>query len=480
MNVARRWGTMLPMDGEPRATLLIADDEVGHLDSLRLVFERKGFGVRTATSGELALEVVRNEPIDVILTDLMMPGMSGQDLLKAARTIRPEIDVIVMTAFGTVEAAVEAMREGAYDFIQKPFKSALVLRVVERCLERQSLRAENLMLRRTLAEIEPASVRGRPIIGRSPAMVELMETVQQAAPATATVMLYGESGTGKELIARAIHELSPRLAGPLVAVNCAALPESILESELFGHEKGAFTGATEKKPGRIARAHGGTLFLDEISETSLSVQAKLLRVLQEGEFDRVGSDEPVQVDFRLVVATNSDLAALVREGRFREDLFYRLNVIAINLPPLRERPEDIPLLVDHFVRLYAQKNDKPIRSVTDDAMRLLRNYAWPGNVREMENIMERAVVLTRGEVIDTKDLPQPLRDTDSAAPKAIRRDGRNVVIPVGTKLEEAERVLIEETLKETNGDKSLAAQLLGIAARTIYRRLEAQKLKEDG
>ena len=457
-------------------TIMVVDDELEHVESLRRLFERDGAQVRTAVSGELALEAVRAESVDLILADLMMPGMTGQDLMKAARALRPDIDVIVMTAYATIENAVEAMREGAYDFIQKPFKSALILRVVERALERRALRAENVMLRKELAEANPDKVRGRTIIGRSPAMLATMETVLQAAPSTATVLLHGESGTGKELLARAIHEHSPRVGQPFVVVNCAALPETILESELFGYEKGAFTGATQQKEGRIQRAHGGTLFLDEVAELSLSVQAKLLRVLQENEIERLGGSETIQVDFRLVSATNRDLEAMVQEGTFREDLFYRLNVIGIRLPPLRDRPEDIPLIADHFVRHYARKNGKTVTGVTDAARTFMGNYGWPGNVRELENVVERAVVLTRNEIIGPDDLPAPIQQAQ-AKPGDIKREGRKVLIPIGTKLEEVEWVMIRETLVETKGDKSLAAQLLGIAARTIYRKLEADRKK---
>jgi two-component system response regulator HydG len=461
------------------AVLLIVDDEHEHLLSLKRLFEREGTEVHTAPSGELALDVVRQNPVQVILTDLMMPGISGQDLLKGARAIRPEIDVIVMTAYATIENAVEAMREGAYDFIQKPFKSALVLRVVERALERQALRAENVMLRRELAEGSPTNVRGRPIIGRSPAMLATMETVQQAAPSTATVLLMGESGTGKELLARAIHEQSPRISGPFIAVNCAALPESILESELFGYEKGAFTGATQRKEGRIERAHLGTLFLDEVGEMSPSVQAKLLRVLQEGELERLGGTSTINVDFRLVAATNRDLEASIREGTFREDLYYRLNVIGIHLPPLRDRPEDIPLLADFFSRRFAEKNKKAVHGFTEEAREAIMRYRWPGNVRELENVIERAIVLTKGSTIDLKDLPAPVQSGGAGVREGIRREGAKIVIPVGTKLDDVERVLIKETLKETHGDKSLAAQLLGIAARTIYRKLEAERAETE-
>jgi len=467
-------------DAPPRASrgsILIVDDEVEHGHSLRRIFERESLTVYTAVSGELALEVVRQHPIELILTDLMLPGMSGQDLLKAARAIRPNVDVVVMTAYGTVEVAVSAMREGAYDFIQKPFKSALVIRTVERALERQALRAENVMLKRELAEI--GRTRARPIVGGSPAMVDMMEMVQQAAPSTATVLIRGESGTGKELIARAVHELSLRATGPLVVVNCAALPESILESELFGYEKGAFTGANARKEGRIERADGGTLFLDEIGEMTPSSQAKLLRVLQEGEIDRVGGTQPVKVDFRLVAATNRDLAKMIEDGKFREDLYYRLAVISIVLPPLRERPEDILLIGDHFARQFAGKNKKEIAGFSEEARDALRGYRWPGNVRELENVVERAVVLARGPVIGLGDLPKPIQSSMAAA-DPVHRDGARVSIPLGMKLEDVERILIHETLRHTHGDKSLAAQLLGIAPRTIYRRLEAERTDSAG
>ena len=304
--------------------VLVVDDEPEHLASLRRIFEKDGLAVKTAASGELALEVLRTEPVTLILSDLMMPGMSGIELLKAARTLRPGADFLVMTAYATIELAVEAMREGAYDFVQKPFKAALIRRVIARALERQRLAAENRMLRQELAAVR--SGKDRAIIGRSPAMQDTLEMVRQAAPSTATVFVHGESGTGKELIARALHDESLRAEGPFVVVNCAALPESILEAELFGYERGAFTGATDTKEGRIERAEGGTLFLDEVGELSLAVQAKLLRVLQEGELERLGSTETRQVDFRLVSATNRDLEEMVRHRTFREDLFYRLKI----------------------------------------------------------------------------------------------------------------------------------------------------------
>lgn len=459
------------------ARILIVDDETEHLRSLQRLFEREGASVVTAPSGELALDRLREAPSDVILTDLMMPGISGQALIVGARAIRPNIDVVVMTAYATIENAVEAMRAGAYDFVQKPFKTSVVLRAIERVLERQSLARENIQLRRELRAKDPGNVRGRPIIGRAPAMTATLELVQQAAPSMATVLLMGESGTGKELMARAIHEQSPRFERPFVAVNCAALPESILESELFGHEKGAFTGASQQRAGRVERADGGTLFLDEVAEISPAAQAKLLRVLQEGEFERVGGTDSIQANFRLVAATNRDLEAMVREGRFREDLYYRINVIAITLPALRERREDIPLLASHFLRLYSFRNEKSVEGVAEDALNALLAYDWPGNVRELENVIERAVVLCRSDVVDLESLPPAVRTPPSIEP--IARSGQNLIIPIGTRLDDVEMRLIEETLKETRGDKTMAAQLLGIAARTIYRRLKRQQSQSE-
>jgi two-component system response regulator HydG len=458
----------------PEAGILVVDDEPAHVTSLGKLFEREGARVWSATTGKRGLDLLRESPVQVALVDLMMPGMDGRAFLRAAQLARPEVDVVVMTAYGTVENAVESMRDGAYDFVQKPFKSAVILRVVERALEHQRLRTENTILRRELAEAVPDAVRGRPIVGRSPAMTATMETVRQAAASSATVLLTGESGTGKELMARALHEHSPRVGGPFVVVNCAALPESILESELFGYERGAFTGANERKDGRIVRAHGGTLFLDEVGELSSAVQAKLLRVLQEGEVEPLGSTDTVQVDFRLIAATNRDLEQAVKEGRFREDLYYRLAVIGIELPPLRDRPEDIALLAEHFLERYAAKNQRSVRTMTPEVRQALARYRWPGNVRELENVVERAVVLNRSGTLGLDDLPPPLRSAEQAGP-GIRREGSQLVIPVGTRLDEVERALILETLKETGGDKSLAAQLLGIAARTVYRKLEAAR-----
>jgi two-component system response regulator HydG len=442
-------------------TLLVVDDEPSNLESLERIFAREGLGVVTAPDGKEGLELLRKRRIDVLLTDLMMPGVSGVDLLKATRQISPETEVVLMTAYGTVETAVEAMREGAYDFITKPLKRAHVVRVVEKALEKQSLLVENRALK-----VQLEATKRKPIVGQSLTIRRTMEVVQQAAPSAATVLLLGESGTGKELLARQIHELSPRAGRPFVPVNCAAIPEGILEGELFGYEKGAFTGAVTRRDGRFAHADGGTLFLDEIGEIPQSVQVKLLRVLQEGEIERLGG-KAQKIDIRLVAATNKDLRRAVAEGRFREDLFYRLNVIAVNVPPLRDRRDDVPLLVDHFLSRYREKNAKSISGCTRAAMDALASYDWPGNVRELENAIERAVVLTKSNVIDVDDLP---REVLGAPPLAM--GPRALSFEIGTPLEEIELRVIHETLRHTKGDKKLAAQLLGIATRTIYRKLD--------
>jgi two-component system response regulator HydG len=445
--------------------LLIVDDEQGNLESLTRLFSKEGMEVRPAQNGAEALEVVRKEPVAVLLTDLMMPGMSGTELLRAARSLRPATQVVLMTAYGTVEVAVEAMKEGAYDFVTKPLKRHAIVKTVRQALERHSLLQENQQLKARLAEV---GANTRRIIGQSPAFRFTMDIVKQAAPSTATVLVTGENGTGKELVARALHELSGRAQGPFIPVNCAAIPDGLLESELFGHEKGAFTGAIARKEGRFERANKGTLFLDEIGDMTPQTQVKLLRVLQDQEFERVGGTQPVKVDVRVVAATNKDLPREVAEGRFREDLYYRLNVVQLHVPSLRARREDIPLLADHFLRLYTQKNNRVRTGFTPEAQEAMSSYAWPGNVRELEHAVERAVVLSRTEVLGLEDLPDVVR----GGPRA---SGQHLVIPIGTPLEEIERRVIHETLRHTKGDKTLAAQLLGIAARTIYRKLEREQ-----
>src|SRR5687768_11005175 len=382
---------------DPGPTVLVVDDEPGIVDSLQKVFEREGLRVLTAGAGLQALEIMRREPVSVLLTDLLMPGMSGMDLLKASKSVSPETETILMTAYGTVENAVEAMKQGAYDFVTKPIKRAHVVRAVLKALEKRALVQENRSLREQLAAQQK-----KRLIGQSLTWRRTMETVMQAAPSVATVLLLGESGTGKELLARAIHEASPRAAGPFIPVNCAALPESILEAELFGYERGAFTGAVQRHDGRFLQANQGTLFLDEIGEIPTHVQVKLLRVLQEGEVERLGG-RTTKVDMRLVAATNQDLHAAVKEGRFREDLYYRLHVIAVPIPPLRDRRDDVPLLAEHFLKLYAARNGRQLAGFSRAAAEALARYDWPGNVRELENTVERAVVLSRGTTIELDD-----------------------------------------------------------------------------
>jgi two-component system response regulator HydG len=445
---------------DPARVVLVVDDEPAIVESLEKIFKREGMSVLTATDGAAGLELLRRHRVGVLLTDLMMPRTTGMDLLKAAKTVAPETEVVLMTAYGTVETAVDAMKEGAYDFVTKPLKRAHVVRIVKNALDKQSLIVENRALKAQLAE-----KRRRAIIGTSLPWRRTMDTVMQAAASEATVLLLGESGTGKELLARALHDNSPRGKGAFVAINCAAIPESILEGELFGYEKGAFTGATAAREGRFEAAHGGTLFLDEIGEISRHVQVKLLRVLQEGEIERLGaSGRPRRIDIRLVAATNVDLAAEVKAGRFREDLYYRLNVIPVHVPPLRDRRDDVTLLVQHFVQVYGGKNAKPITGCTQAALDKLVDYPWPGNVRELENAIERAVVLTRGTVIDEDALPREVRDSAAAG-------GPGMTFAIGTPLHDIEMRVIRETLRHTRGDKRLAAKLLGIATRTIYRRL---------
>jgi len=448
--------------GADEPLLLIVDDEPGNLESLRRIFEREPFRIATAPGPKEALEEVRREPPAVVLTDVRMPGGDGVSLLRAVRQLAPGTEVVLMTAYGTIETAVEAMKEGAYDFVEKPLKRAGIVRAVRRAAERAMLLRENARLRAT---IEGVQEDGRTLVGTSPAWRRTVQMALQVATSQATVLLLGESGTGKEVLSRAIHRHSNRSGMPFVAVSCAAIPETILEAELFGYERGAFTGAATRRDGRFAVAHGGTLFLDEVGEIPPSVQVKLLRVLQSGEYEPLGSSGKVrQADVRLIAATNRDLAAEVAAGRFRDDLYYRLNVIAITCPPLRHRHGDVPLLAQHFLRKFCLRDGRDVRGFTPAALEALERHAWPGNVRELENAVERAVVLARGERIDVGDLPPSV--------PAERADGSEIVIAIGTPLEEVERRLIEETLRRTRGDKKLAAQLLGIAARTIYRKLD--------
>jgi two-component system response regulator HydG len=406
-----------------------------------------------------------------------MPKMDGVELLKVAKTIHPEVEVILITGYGTVDTAVTAMKDGAFDYIQKPFKPREILKLVRKAIEKQSLVLENRLLQERIKDLQ----KFEKIVGRSPAMKRVLEILAQVAPSSATVLIQGESGTGKEVIAQAIHDLSPRANKPFIKVSCAALPETLLEAELFGYERGAFTGAIARKEGRFELANGGTLFLDEIGEVSPTVQVKLLRVLQVGEFERLGGTKTIRADVRLVAATNMNLLEAVERKAFREDLFSRLNVITLTLPPLREREGDIPLLAHHFLEIFKKKNNKDVKGFTQEALEVMLQYTWPRNVRQLENAIERAVVLTKGEMVVPRDLPPEILKAMEvpAAREAALMDEKTISISLGTSLETIEKRVIEETLRHSRGDKNLASKILGISARTIYRKMEEEKKEEE-
>ncbi len=446
--------------------ILVVDDEASQRELVSGYLRKQGFEVFTAAGGEAALELFRQAPMELILTDQRMPGLSGLDLLKAARAINPETQVIVMTAYGSVETAVEAMRDGAVDYVAKPLNLEELRQKIQRIVEKHRLYAENRALREELKSRH----RIEGIIGESGQMVEVISLVQRVAASEATVLIRGESGTGKELIAKAIHYASPRAARPLVRVNCAALPENLLESELFGHEKGSFTGAIATRKGRFELADNGTLFLDEIGDLPLHLQAKLLRVLQEREFERVGSSQPIKVNVRILSATHRDLESLMRSGQFREDLYYRLNVVTILVPPLRDRRQDLPPLMDHFLKLFAAKNGKSLRGFSREARDALLRYDYPGNVRELENLVERAVVLCRGDVIDRGDLPLVLEEPDVPGEAQTQ---------LTAAVEGLERRMIRDALKRANGVQTHAAELLGVTERALRYKLKKYGLQGE-
>jgi two-component system response regulator HydG len=439
--------------------ILVVDDERDIRDSVALILSKEGYEAEVADTARTALQMMDAKRYHLVLSDFRLPDLDGIELLRLVKLHHGDTEFVIFTGYGTIDTAVQAIREGAYDFIQKPVKRHAILRTVEKALEKRALVVENQRLR---AEI--SSARGpKEVIATSPGMRRTIEIAEQVAPSSATILITGESGTGKEVIANIVHFGSGRKDKPFIKVSCAAIPETLLEAELFGHERGAFTGAVNQRKGRFELADRGTLFLDEVGEMSPATQVKLLRVLQEGEFERLGGSRTIRVDVRVIAATNADLADAVEKRRFRKDLFYRLNVITIMLPPLRERQDDIPLLADYFLRRWSEKNNRRVEGIAPDALARLCGYAWPGNVRELENVMERAVVLTRDPVIGVDDLPQTIG--------AVPEDRREVRIPIGTRMEQAERLLIDETLRHTGGNKEMAARLLGIAARTIYRKL---------
>jgi len=444
-------------------TILVVDDDPAHRTMLRTLLTGWEYTIAEADDGSTAIKKVHEQAFDLILMDIRMIKVSGLQALSEIKAFNPAIPVIIMTAYASVETAVNALKNGAYDYLTKPLDFDELRFAMERAMDHTQLKEENRLLRETLG----SHFDRQNIIGRSAAMVKLLETVAQVAPSEATVLITGESGTGKEMIAGAIHFNSTRKDGPFVKINCAAITETLLESELFGHEKGAFTGAYRRKEGRFRQAHGGSLFLDEISEMSLAMQVKLLRVLQEREITRVGGEEVIKVDVRIIAATNKDLLQEIEAARFREDLYYRLNVVTLNMPPLRERKEDIPLLAQHFLEMFSEKNRKQIKGFTPQAMDRLLKYDWPGNVRELMNGVERAVVLSRSEYLDEEDLPMILKDA-SLSGEILAKDA----IPADMSLDEVEKATVLKTLELAGGNKSEAARRLGITRRTLHKKLK--------
>jgi len=476
------------MPARNRPLMLVVDDDPGTSGLLREVFTQEGFQVENASSGAEALALASGTTFDIVLCDVQMPDLDGIEVLRRLRRVAPDSTVILVTAYGTIETAIRALHEGAFDYVRKPFKLDEVRLCVGRAMERRRVResAKGAASAATAAAAAGTSAGGsthgtgaaagggtgtskprrpaRPIVGAHPAMVELFKLVSRVAGTKSSVLIIGESVTGKELIARTIHEASPRRERGFVAVNCTTLSETLLESELFGHVKGAFTGAIERRPGLFLEANRGTVFLDEVGDMSLSMQAKLLRVLQEQEVKPVGGTDTVPVDVRVVAATHQDLEALARAGRFRTDLYYRLHVVALHVPPLRERREDIPVLAEHFLREYAAAADRPIQGFSPQAMQSLLAHSWPGNVRELENVVERAVALAPGLIVDESDLPEKLAVPAGASNLSPQADRLT--------LEETIRRHVVEVLEQVHGNKSEAARVLGIPRRTLYRMLE--------
>jgi two-component system NtrC family response regulator len=452
-----------------KLNILVVEDGKSQRDMLRDFLIKEGHTVGEAENGNIAVQTVRAGHYDMLLLDYKMPGMDGMQVLKEVKKINPEIDVVIITAFGTIETAVEAMKAGAIDYITKPIEFDELLLLVERVSERRTLIRENELLRQELKE---KGVTTDSIIYRSEKMNALINMASRIAASRATVLIKGESGTGKELLARLIHNLSPRSTKPIITVNCSALSENLLESELFGHERGAFTGAMARRIGRFEEADGGTLFLDEIGEISASVQVKLLRFLQEREFQRVGGNQTLHSDVRIISATNRDLDSKVKEGTFREDLFYRLNVVVMEPPPLRERKEDVPPLIEHFMRRFAVENGKNIAGITSEARDLLLKYDYPGNVRELENIIERAVVISRNSVVSVDDLPF------SKERFSLGYTGKKGEGLLRGAIEDLERNLILEAMEKAGEHQTKAAEILGISERMLRYKLKKYDLKE--
>jgi two-component system response regulator HydG len=455
------------MSTKRQTRILIVDDDPGHLTTLKTIVRSWGYAVRTADDGETAVALVKSEHVDLVLMDVRMAHMSGIEALELIKQYNPSIPVIIMTAYSSVDSAVDAIKTGAYDYLIKPLDFEVLKLTMERACEYAGLKEENRLLKEKLKD----GFQMNSIVGKSRAMRDLMSMLSMVAPSEATVLISGASGTGKELIARSLHLNSPRKDQPLVVVNCAAITETLLESELFGHEKGAFTGADKRREGRFMQANQGTIFLDEIGETSAAMQAKLLRVLQEKEIQRVGGEEAHKVDVRIVAATNRDLETEVAAGRFREDLYYRLNVMTIHIPPLKDRQDDIPLLAQHFLKIFAEKNRKTAKGFAPLAMDMLLKYQWPGNVRELENAIERAVVLMTSDHITEKQLPLTIVQSypDQDALEATTTS----VIDGNRSLGDIEKEAILATLKATDGNKSETARRLGITRKTLHNKLKS-------
>lgn len=446
--------------------ILVVDDEINIRGALVTLLNKRGHEVRAAGTGEEALDLLETAPADLVLTDLRMPGMGGMEFLRRLKEKWPDTEVVVMTAFGSIDTAVEAMRVGAYDYLTKPIDRERFPVIVEKALEHRALAFENKQLRDRLQ----TTTRFDQMIGESAPMQRIYTLVEMVADSDVTVLLTGESGTGKELVARAIHHKSPRANGPFITLNCGALPENLFESELFGYEKGAFTGAVATKAGRFELADGGTLLLDEVGELSLKSQVDFLRVLETKEFRRLGGTKVITVDTRIIAATNRNLEEAVKQGEFREDLYYRLNVVPIRLPPLRERGDDIPLLVDRFLEEFSAQHNREPKDVSREAMRLLRLYAWPGNIRQLRNLIERLVVTVRERTIQPHHLPEEIQ--------ASREDVRTMVVTLGSSLEEIEKAVIRRTLAEVTNHREKAAKLLGISPRALQYKIKEYGIRE--
>lgn len=446
-------------------TLLIIDDEKNIRDGLAANFEMEDYNVKTAASGEEGIELISKGDIDLVITDLRMNGISGEEVLKHVATETPGIPVIILTGHGSIDAAVDAMRHGAYDFLTKPLNLDQLGMIVKRALENREIKLEHQELKKSVESNEAF----KDMIGKSPAMQKIQETIRKAAGSRASVLITGESGVGKEVVARAIHQLSNRRDKTMIDVHCAALSETLLESELFGHEKGAFTGADHLQKGRFERAHGSTIFLDEIGEINQSTQIKILRVLAERKFERVGGEQTINVDVRVISATNKNLEEEIKAGRFREDLYYRLNVIHIHVPPLRERKSDLPLLISSFLETFNKENNKAIKGFDNKAKAAMNRYDWPGNIRELRNCIESAVVMCSGDEITLDDLPPNI---------AMNSGEENIQIPFGTTLEEAERIVIEQNLAANKNNKTKTAEILAIGRKTLQRKLAEWGIEE--